>query len=154
MKEPKYADVAYLQEMILDNENYDLFLRYRALFTLRELNTEEAVLAMCQCLTRENSRRCSALLKHEVAFILAQMEDVFHVAEPFLIDCVDNEEEAPIVRHEVLVSLGDMIDDKEKLSKFVNHPERIIDESCQVAFSYIDNRKAIKEYEDRINAQE
>ena len=111
-------------------------------------------MAMCQCLTRENSRSCSALLKHEVAFILAQMEEVSHVAEPFLIDCVDNEEEAPIVRHEVLVSLGDMINDKEKLSKFVNHPERIIDESCQVAFSYIDNRQAIKEYEDKINAQE
>jgi len=40
------------------------------------------------------------------------MEDVFHVAIPILIECVSNEEEAPIVRHEVLVSLGDMVDDK------------------------------------------
>ena len=43
------------------------------------------------------------------------MEEVCHVAVPFLIDCVSNEEEAPIVRHEVLVSLGDMIDDKSLL---------------------------------------
>ena len=115
IREPKYKDIDYLQSIILDNVNFNLFDRYRALFTLRELNTEEAVVAMCQCLTKENSRQCSALLKHEVAFILAQMEEVCHVAVPFLIDCVSNEEEAPIVRHEVLVSLGDMIDDKSLL---------------------------------------
>ena len=66
-------------------------------------------------MTKENSKKCSALLKHEVAFILAQMEEVFHVAIPYLIECVSNEEEAPIVRHEVLVSLGDMVDDKSLL---------------------------------------
>eukprot|EP00347_Sterkiella_histriomuscorum_P019136 403342811 len=154
IREPKYKDIAFLEQIILDNENYNLFDRYRALFTLRELNTEEAVVAMCQCLTRENSRKCSALLKHEVAFILAQMEEVCRVAVPFLIDCVSNEEEAPIVRHEVLVSLGDMIDDKSMLEQFVDHHDLIVNESCQVAFSYIDNRLAIKEYEDKINKQE
>jgi len=33
--------------MLLDKQNYDLFERYRALFTLREINTEEAVIAIC-----------------------------------------------------------------------------------------------------------
>ena len=33
--------------MLLDNSQYDLFERYRALFTLRELNTKEAVIAIC-----------------------------------------------------------------------------------------------------------
>lgn len=56
--------------MLLDNEKYDLFERYRALFTLREINTEDAVLAMCQCLTKENARTCSDLLRHEVAYII------------------------------------------------------------------------------------
>ncbi|CDW84373.1 deoxyhypusine hydroxylase [Stylonychia lemnae] len=153
VREPKYKDIQLLESIILDNENYDLFERYRALFTLRELNTEEAVIAMCQCMTKENSKKCSALLKHEVAFILAQMEEVFKVSIPFLIDCVANEEEAPIVRHEVLVSLGDMIDDKSLLEQFVNHPDQIVNESCQVAFSYIDNRKAVQEEERLINAQ-
>ena len=63
--------------MILDKDNFDLFERYRALFTLRELMSEDSVIAMCQCLTVENSRVCSPLLKHEVAFVLAQMEEVF-----------------------------------------------------------------------------
>lgn len=47
LKEPKYNDVEHLESIILDNQNYNLFERYRALFTLRELNTEEAVIAMC-----------------------------------------------------------------------------------------------------------
>lgn len=67
----KYKDVKYLESILLDNEKYNLFERYRALFTLRELCTEEAVVAICQTLTKENSKKCSALLKHEVAFVLA-----------------------------------------------------------------------------------
>lgn len=46
-REPKYKDVKFLEQIILDKENYDLFERYRALFTLREIDTEEAVVAMC-----------------------------------------------------------------------------------------------------------
>ena len=73
---------------------------------------------------------------------------------PFLIDCVNNDEEAPIVRHEVLVSLGDMLEDKKLLEQFVGHPDQIVAESCEVAFSYIDNKLAIKEQERLLNQQE
>jgi hypothetical protein len=62
--------IPFLTEMLLDNEKYDLFERYRALFTLREINTEEAVVAMCVGIMPENSQRCSELLKHEVAFVV------------------------------------------------------------------------------------
>jgi len=54
---------------------YDLFTRYRALFTLREINTKESVLAICTSLLKENMDTCTALLKHEVAYVLAQMEE-------------------------------------------------------------------------------
>jgi deoxyhypusine monooxygenase len=47
LEDKKYGDVNYLREILLDNENYDLFHRYRAIFTLREICTEEAVEAMC-----------------------------------------------------------------------------------------------------------
>lgn len=71
IKEPKYNDISYLTQILLDNENYDLFKRYRALFTLREINTEESVVAISQTLRVSNFEKCSALLKHEVAFVLA-----------------------------------------------------------------------------------
>ncbi len=147
--EPKYQDLKHLEVIILDNQNYDLFERYRALFTLRELNTEEAVVSMCKCLTKENSKNCSDLLKHEVAFILAQMEDVFTPAIPYLLDCVRNDDEAPIVRHEVLVCLGDMIDDKELITEFLKNPDQIVSESCEVALSYIDYNRLCREEEER-----
>ena len=71
-------------EILLDTKR-TAFDRNRALFTLRELNSEESCIAICQTLTEENFDRCSALLKHEVAFVLAQMEDVFKVSVPYLL---------------------------------------------------------------------
>ena len=55
------------------------------MFTLRELYTEESCEAICQTLLPENHAKCSALLKHEVAFVLAQMEKVYKVAVPYLL---------------------------------------------------------------------
>ena len=143
--EPKYADVKYLQEMLLDDKNFDLFQRYRALFTLRDIYTEEAVLAICQTLTKENFAHCSPLFKHEVAFVLAQMEGVFKTAIPFLLDCVNNEEEADITKHEVLVCLGEVLDEKDKqlVEPFTKHPVLIVAESAQCALFNIDYRTKI-----------
>jgi deoxyhypusine monooxygenase len=56
--------------------------------------------------------QCGALLKHEVAYVIAQMEEVNEHSIPFLIDSVLNDEEAPIVRHEALIAVGEITDDK------------------------------------------
>jgi hypothetical protein len=45
-KEPKYRDISYLTELLL-NPKESLFNRYRAMFTLRELNTVESCVAIC-----------------------------------------------------------------------------------------------------------
>ena len=42
-----YTDVANLTAILLDHENKSLFVRYRAMFTLRELYTEESCRAIC-----------------------------------------------------------------------------------------------------------
>lgn len=152
-KDPKYADLAFLQAILLDNVNYDLFDRYRALFTLRELYTEESVLAICQCLTVENSKTCSELLKHEVAFVLAQMDEVFMPAVPYLLECVANPDEAAIVRHEVLICLGEMISDKSLIEHFLKNPDLIVSQSCEAALNLIDYRAKCAEEELKINAE-
>lgn len=60
-----------LQQILVDKEEkYDLFERYRALFTLREINNEESMIAICQSLVEDNMKTCGALLKHEVAYVL------------------------------------------------------------------------------------
>jgi hypothetical protein len=73
------------------------------------------------------------------------MEDVFHVSIPFLLAAVNNNEEAAIVRHELLVSLGDMIEDKKLIEHHVENEEKIISESALLALSYIDNKLKFKE---------
>ena len=116
------------------------------MFTLRELNSKERILAICTTLLKENMDTCGALLKHEVAYVLAQMEDVNEHSVPFLIDSVLNDGEAPIVRHEALIAVGEMIDDKSKLEHLLQHHSDIVKESAEVALRNIENRLAEQEY--------
>ena len=122
--------------------DHNLFTRYRALFTLRELNSKDSILAICQTLLPEHMDTCGALLKHEVAYVLAQMEDHNEVSVTFLLDSVLNDAEDHIVRHEALIAVGEMIDEKSKLEHLLGHKEEIVSESCQVAIRNIENRLA------------
>ena len=146
-------NIKRLEQMLLNKDeagktlSFDLFERYRALFTLRELNSKESLLAICQTLTKENMDTCGALLKHEVAYVLAQMEDVNEHSVDFLLESVLNDGEAPIVRHEALIAVGEMIDDKSRLEHLLAHKEDIVSESCQVALRLIDNRLAEQQWE-------
>lgn len=142
-----HKDVPFLEGILIDRENkYDLFERYRALFTLRELNTKESIIAICQTLVQENMDKCGALLKHEVAYVLAQMEDLNEHAVPFLIDSVLNDGESPIVRHEALIAVGEMIDEQGKLEHLLKHKDEIVSESAEVAIRNIQNRLAEQEF--------
>ena len=70
------------------------------------------------------------------------MEEVNEHSVPFLLDSVLNDSEAPIVRHEALIAVGEMIDDKSRLEHLLKHKDDIVSESCQVALRNIDNRIA------------
>nr|NVI76178.1 nero [Cucujiformia] len=77
----------------LMSDKESLFSRYRAMFALRNLRTKEAVIALAESLN------CgSALFKHEVAFVLGQLQD--EVSVPFLISSLENHNENEMVRHE------------------------------------------------------
>ena len=62
-----------------------------------------------------------------------------------MLGSVLNDGEAPIVRHEALIAVGEMIDDKERLAHLLKHPEDIVRESAEVATRNIDNRLAFNE---------
>ena len=70
------------------------------------------------------------------------MEDLNEHSVSFLLDSVLNDSEAPIVRHEALIAVGEMIDDKSRLEHLLKHKDDIVSESCQVALRNIDNRIA------------
>jgi hypothetical protein len=58
------------------------------------------------------------------------MEEVNEHSVPFLLDSVLNDDEAPIVRHEALIALGEITDDKDILKHLLNHKAEIVRESC------------------------
>ena len=67
-----FGSIKELEEMLVDKKGeFDLFERYRSLFTLREINSKDSLIAICQTLLKENMATCGALLKHEVAYVLA-----------------------------------------------------------------------------------
>jgi deoxyhypusine monooxygenase len=71
-KDAWYKNIDYLKQLLLDPKQR-LFDRYRAMFTLRELCSNESALALCEVFKEENMKTCSELLRHEVAFVLGEL---------------------------------------------------------------------------------
>ncbi len=78
---------------ILVNPKQDLSTRFRALFTLRNLGGPEAITWISEAFVDE-----SALLKHELAYCLGQMQD--ERAIPILETVLKDTNQEPMVRHE------------------------------------------------------
>ncbi|XP_027766692.1 deoxyhypusine hydroxylase-like, partial [Empidonax traillii] len=121
------TDVAKLRETLLD-ESRELFERYRAMFALRNRGGREAVLALAEGL------RCgSALFRHEVGYVLGQLQDEASV--PQLTAVLGSPSENPMVRHECAEALGAIARPSclRALRAFAGDAERVVRESCQVA---------------------
>ncbi|KAF5289713.1 hypothetical protein FQA39_LY03630 [Lamprigera yunnana] len=120
-------DVHLLKETLL-NEEESIFNRYRAMFALRNLQTEESVLALSSGL-----KSGSALFRHEVAFVLGQLQN--EVSVPFLKESLENRFENEMVRHECAEALGAIAtnDCLNVLNKYLNDEKRVVKESCEIA---------------------
>ena len=127
------------EKSLTDNDT-PMFQRMRNVFSLRNKGTDSACLALCSGFKSE-----SALLRHEVAYVLGQMQN--EVAIPTLIRVLGDESEHVMVRHEAAEALGAIGDYEVKpvLEKYVNHHLPEIAESCEVAIDLLDWCKS-KEY--------
>ncbi|XP_037624972.1 deoxyhypusine hydroxylase [Sebastes umbrosus] len=124
--------VSELRSILLD-EKLPLFERYRAMFALRNLGDEEAVLALgdgLQC--------SSALFRHEIGYVLGQMQHP--AAVPALCAALERSSENPMVRHEAAEALGSI--GKEEclavLQRYRGDGERVVKESCEVALDMLE----------------
>eukprot|EP01114_Cavostelium_apophysatum_P015609 TRINITY_DN4286_c0_g1_i1.p1 TRINITY_DN4286_c0_g1~~TRINITY_DN4286_c0_g1_i1.p1 ORF type:complete len:306 (-),score=44.08 TRINITY_DN4286_c0_g1_i1:9-926(-) len=115
------------KRLLLDTK-LSLFERYRALFTLRDKGDTEAVLALCAGLNDS-----SALFRHEVAFVLGQLQNPASI--PSLKEVLERRTENPMVRHEAAEALGAVASDEVTpiLGNFVTDSEDVVKESCEVA---------------------
>lgn len=128
----KKKGVPELRAILLDSTR-QLFKRYKAMFALRDLGTEEAVLALCDGFSDP-----SALFRHEVAFVLGQMEHPASV--PTLERVLGNTEEHYMVRHEAAEALGGICDASclDTLRQYKEDSQRPVAESCVVALDMYD----------------
>ncbi|CAG9805449.1 unnamed protein product [Chironomus riparius] len=128
--------VTELQNVLMDDKE-SLFKRYRAMFSLRNLRTKEAVLAIASGL-----KDSSALFRHEVAFVLGQLQDENSI--PYLIENLEDPLENEMVRHECAEALGAIANEEcvEVLTKYLKDEKRVVKESCEVALDICDYEKS------------
>jgi len=121
-----------LRDSLLD-ESLPLFERYRAMFALRNLGSEEAVLALgdgLQC--------SSALFRHEIGYVLGQMQHPASI--PALQAALERSGESAMVRHEAAEALGSIGRDDciTVLQRYCGDGERVVKESCEVALDMLE----------------
>jgi len=121
------ADILKIGDNLRDHTK-PLKDRFRALFTLKNIGTDECVREISS--TFDDT---SSLLKHELAYCLGQMRN--KSAIPILSTILEDEKREVIVRHEAGEALG-AIGCKESLpllQKYSNHSIQEIAETCQLA---------------------
>lgn len=114
------------------NESLPLFDRYRAMFALRNLGTEEAALALADGL------QCSsALFRHEIGYVLGQLQHP--AAVPALSAALERSGENAMVRHEAAEALGSIGREEcvSVLQRYQGDEERVVKESCVVALDML-----------------
>ncbi|VDD83961.1 unnamed protein product [Mesocestoides corti] len=152
--------IADLRAVLL-SPNRPLFERYQALFSLRNSAVASAVgaggddhkEAIIEALSASLAAPGSALLRHEVAFILGQLG--ICRTGPALIERLEDTQEAPMVRHESAMALGEVAgkaqdDDeaagesslakraREVLLAGCQDPEPLVRDSCALALDMAD----------------
>jgi deoxyhypusine monooxygenase len=125
------SDIAHPASVLLSNET-NIVEKMRALFTLRNIDTDESAIAIEGALSH-----ASVLLKHECVYVLGQMVRACSVKK--LVSLLENKDEDEIVRHEAAEALGnyESEDHVRVLERFVDDESTPVRESCIVAIEKI-----------------
>ena len=120
-----------LTRVLLD-ESADMWDRYGAMFALRNRGPAPDVAATLGAVLASSS---SALLKHEVCYVLGQIQEKGTAARDALRQTLMDASEHPMVRHEAAEALGSIAaaDTESLLSTYCADADRIVAESCEVA---------------------
>jgi deoxyhypusine monooxygenase len=123
----KKKSVVELRTLLLD-QNLSIFKRYKALFGLRNINSKESALAICDAFGTG-----SALFDHELAYVLGQL--AHDAAVPALTKVLENQSLHDMVRHEAAEALGAIADDVSLplLKAYANDSAPAVKDSCNVA---------------------
>jgi len=127
----QYKSTSDLRKVLTD-KTLPLFNRYKSMFALRNRGDDESVQALA-----DGFDDPSAVFRHEIAYVMGQIQNPFAVAS--LKKILQNDHEHPMVRHEAAEALGSIADkDMENVcSPLLNHhledKDIIVSQSCEVA---------------------
>jgi len=126
------ADFENMKSILFDDSTR-MFERMRVVFKFRNIRSTESCQALCEAFSTE-----SALLRHELAYVLGQMQ--MDEALPTLIERLSDPEEHVMVRHEAAEALGAIgnVLAQPILERFISDPFIEVSESCQVALDLLD----------------
>lgn len=129
---PSSTPIDELRDILLDDKA-PMHQRYGAMFALRNLGTEDSARALAEALKEGKS----ALLKHELAYVLGQLQSPITV--PALEATLRDTSEHPMVRHEAAEALGSIAspEARDLLEEFLQDPEPAVSESCEVALDIL-----------------
>eukprot|EP00297_Palpitomonas_bilix_P012526 CAMPEP_0113872788 /NCGR_PEP_ID=MMETSP0780_2-20120614/3409_1 /TAXON_ID=652834 /ORGANISM="Palpitomonas bilix" /LENGTH=310 /DNA_ID=CAMNT_0000858361 /DNA_START=181 /DNA_END=1113 /DNA_ORIENTATION=- /assembly_acc=CAM_ASM_000599 len=124
----------------LVDRNAPLLSRMRTLFSLRNVPGKDSIDALAAALDDP-----SALLKHEIAYAMGQMQDTYAI--PILTRVLSDTEEDAMVRHEAAEALGAIGDPQclELLRKHADNDCREVRETCELSLDRIAWKKAAGE---------
>lgn len=102
-----------VQEKILSSyDEVEEYPKYRMTYFLRDEATKEAIEVLVSMLEPENRENVSELLRHEVSFILGQINDGSDIITKILTRVSFDEEESAIVRHEAILAFYEIKKDE------------------------------------------
>ncbi|XP_076636742.1 deoxyhypusine hydroxylase nero [Colletes latitarsis] len=132
------TDVDKLKDILLD-ETTPLFERYRTMFSLRNIRTQKSILALS-----EGLKAGSALFRHEIAFVLGQLQE--EICVPYLQASLEDAGENEMVRHECAEALGSIAtpDCFRILRKYLNDNKRVVRESCIIALDMCEYENSVE----------
>ncbi|KDR82580.1 hypothetical protein GALMADRAFT_237972 [Galerina marginata CBS 339.88] len=128
------SDLQTLEDCLLNKtKDVALHTRFRALFTLKSLKSEDAVNIISKGFSDP-----SALLKHELAYCLGQIKKPS--ALPALESVLRDTTEDPMVRHEAAEAIGAISEPSSVaiLKEFLGDSERTVRETCEIAMAKIE----------------
>ncbi|KAI0985429.1 hypothetical protein GJ496_005446 [Pomphorhynchus laevis] len=132
-------DLTFLGDLLSD-KNASLFDRYRAMMALRNIESKESIEILCNEMHKQ--RDGEALFRHELAFILGQLQHP--VAVNALIETLANKNQHYVIRHECAFALGSVGGyslprklelqelTRDALSDYSTDEDQVVSESCLV----------------------
>ncbi|KAI1074973.1 deoxyhypusine hydroxylase [Whalleya microplaca] len=132
--------VAELENALMDTKS-PLFLRYRAMFALRDLASPPDLPTAVPAVhaLAKGFADSSPLFRHEIAFVFGQLSHPASI--PALTSALSDLDEASMVRHEAAEALGSLGEEdgvEDILKKFLHDKEKVVRDSIIVALDMVD----------------